>query len=277
MPGLRQPAGELNGRPSLDATGEYAGWLSSGNHPTELVVVELATGRTDRHRVPLAGRCRSFHWSKSPGVGLAVVDADGAEDCQLYRVRPGEGRWQPVAGPHARQVRVVAQSELRPREIVVSLLDGTAEQAEYRRIDLVTGAGQTLLRDRGFAAVYFDHQLRPRLFETVDELGSRLIFDGDPDHGRLFLRIEHRDGMCVRFVDFTADGRSVHFVMPDGEQGVRLVRLPLTGGPAAAATLCRADKADFTELFFDGADLQLAQVEGERTECRPFDAAAAAV
>lgn len=273
------PSGEVNGPPSLSADGRFAGWLSSGSAAPRLVLYDVAARRELSRSSVGAARCRAFTWTHLPGVGLAVADADGAENWALYRVRAETGEWTPLGTDPAARTQIVGLSERRPTDVVLSAAGGDAGCRDYLRVCLLTGGTEPLLRGSAHSAVYFDRDLRPRLTETVLPDGSRelrhLPGPGADPEGAPYVRIPHEDALTVRVLRFSDDGDSLYLVLPDGPDGVRLAVLDCRQGVAAGEprTLHRIRGGDFAGVLYaqDTGLPDLVHVERAKQECVALD------
>jgi acetyl esterase/lipase len=271
------PTGTLNGPPSLSADGRYAAWLSSGDTPPHLVVFDLHERREHDRKVVRTARCRAFTWSRLPGVGLAVADAEGNENWSLYRIDVDRDEWTLLADAEDAQMRIAGLSDQRPGEVLVSANGRDPRCHDYSVVSLRTCRPRPVLENAGYAAVYFDHSFTPRLVETVRDDGARELWHGDPRAGRLFLRVAHEEALCVRFVEFSADARTVYFVLPDGGDGTRLVALPYVAGEAAgrAETVFAVRGGDIERVFFSAVTGRpdLVQTEDTTKHCVTLDPA----
>jgi dienelactone hydrolase len=223
---------EVNGPPSLSVDGRYAAWLSSGGQAPVLILVDVER-RSERARLRAPGaRCRGFTWSMLPTVGLAVAHGDGSENWTLYRLDAEKRTWTALGGPTAEPMSVCGLSELRPEEVLVAIPGRDPRYPDYDVVSLRTCDRTPVFENPGYAAVYFDRRFAPRLVETVNEDGSRELRHADAE-GSLFLRIPHEDALCVRFLEFAADGRTALFTLPDGENDTCLAELSCVAGEPA--------------------------------------------
>ncbi|MBT2399355.1 alpha/beta fold hydrolase [Streptomyces sp. ISL-100] len=274
----------MNGPPSLSADGRFAGWLSSGSAAPRLVLYDVAARRELSRSGVGAVRCRAFTWTHLPGVGLAVADADGAENWTLYRVRVEAAEWTPLGGGPAVRMQIAGLSEQRPAEVVLSADGRDPSCRDYLRVSLLTGEHVPLLRDSAHSAVYFDRVLRPRLTESVLPDGSRelrhLPAPGTDGEGAPYLRISHEDALTVRILRFGMDGDSLYLVLPDGADGVRLAELDCRPGVPAGRprTLYRVGGGDFAGVLYaeDTGRPDLFHVEQAQQTCVALDEAATA-
>ncbi|MFI6146641.1 alpha/beta hydrolase family protein [Streptomyces sp. NPDC051109] len=273
------PSGEVNGPPSLSADGRFAGWLSSGSAAPRLVLYDVAARRELSRSSVGAARCRAFTWTHLPGVGLAVADADGAENWALYRVRAETSEWTPLGVDPAARTQVVGLSDRRPGEVVLSADSGDAGRRDYLRVCLLTGESEPVLRGSAHSAVYFDRDLRPRLTETVLPDGCRELrhMPGpgrDPEDAP-YLRIAHEDALTVRVLRFSDDGHSLYLVLPHGPDGVQLAVLDFRPGVPAGEprTLYQVRGGDFADVLYapDTGVPDLAHVERAQRECVALD------
>ncbi|MFJ6798104.1 alpha/beta hydrolase family protein [Streptomyces sp. NPDC091268] len=275
------PSGEVNGPPSLSADGRYAGWLSSGSAAPRLVLYDVAARRELSRSSVGAARCRAFTWTHLPGVGLAVADADGAENWALYRVRADTAEWTPLGTDPAARTQVVGLSDRCPTDVVISADSGEVGCRDYLRVCLLTGETEPLLRGSAHSAVYFDRDLRPRLTETVLPDGCRELrhmpIPGADAEGLPYLRIEHADALTVRLLRFSDDGDSVHLVLPHGPDGVQLAVLDCRPGAPAGEprTLYRIRGGDFAGVLYtqDTGLPDLVHVEHAKQNCVALDEA----
>ncbi|KUH38193.1 MULTISPECIES: alpha/beta fold hydrolase [Streptomyces] len=267
-------AGRTDGPPSLSADGRYAAWLSAGDGATRLVVHDLAARREHGRSDVGAARCRAFTWSHLPGVGLALSDPDGSESWTLFRVDVADGTWTPLGAP-GRRTRLAGLSPQRPEEVLLAAEGGEPGRLDHHLVSLRTGARTEVLRDRGYAAVYADTSLRPRLTETVGDDGSRDLWHGEPTAGRPFLHVPHEDALTVRFLAFAPDGDTAYFVLPDGPDGVRLTALACRDGAPARElrTEHRVRGGDIPDVLFEPGTGRpgIVQTERERRACVALD------
>jgi acetyl esterase/lipase len=260
------------GPPSISADGRLAAWLATDGGPAELVVRDLASGRISV-RSTAAARCRTFSWSYRAGTGIALADPDGGECPRLFRVCPAERIWTPLGPPASGRLTIVGLSPDRPDEVLVADHSRDPAYPDYAIVSLVDGVRTPVFRNDGYATVYFDRRFVPRLTETVTDGGARELRHVGRLH-ELFLRIPAEEALCVRVLEFSADGEDVLVVRPRGERGMRLsaIRCRL-GRPADAIDLHRVIDADITAISTrpGAARPDLLRVEGARPRSVALD------
>jgi acetyl esterase/lipase len=264
------------GKPSLSADARWAAWLIGGEVGPELVLFDVDRVCLADRVVAQAERCRAFVWTQMPGIGLGVAHGAGSETGRLHRFDVADRSWRRIAGTDGLQERLVGVSARRAAAILIARQRNDDGARDYDVVSLVDDRCETIWRDDGQAAVYFDHAFVPRLTEALNADGSRDLLH--VKGGARFLHIPATQAMIVRVLGFSQAGDEIRLIATYRGTGARVIAFACVDGQPAAEQreLFRVERAAMTDVLsaVPGGDPYLARIERLHAHVVAIDPAA---
>jgi dipeptidyl aminopeptidase/acylaminoacyl peptidase len=246
----------------LSPRGDRVAFLAPRDGVTNLWV--LSVDAMDEARPVTDERTRGlsdFRWAADGATLLYLRDENGDENTRLYAVdiAGGEARALTPAGARA---EVLGVSAADPGAVVVTLNDRDRAWPDVVRIELASGARQTLLRNggsRGYASFLInrDNAVRVGLRMQADGGAEVVAFEARGQTRTLF-EVPFEDAMSTRLVALEADG--AHLLMLDSSLGqpdtperdrTALVRVNIASGEKSV--LGEGERSDVVDVWLDPA------------------------
>lgn len=246
----------------LSPRGDRVAFLAPRDGVTNLWV--LSVDAMDEARPVTDERTRgltNFRWAADGATLLYLRDENGDENTRLYAVdiAGGEARALTPAGARA---EVLGVSAADPGAVVVALNDRDRAWPDVVRIELASGARQTLLRNggpRGYASFLLnrDNAVRVGLRMQADG-GAEVVAFEARGRTRTLFEVPFEDAMSTRLVALEADG--AHFLMLDSSLGqpdtperdrTALVRVNIASGEKSV--LGEGERSDVVDVWLDPA------------------------
>jgi len=246
----------------LSPRGDRVAFLAPRDGVTNLWV--LSVDAMDEARPVTDERTRgltNFRWAADGATLLYLRDENGDENTRLYAVDIAGGAPRALT-PAGARAEVLGVSAADPGAVVVALNDRDRSWADVVRIELASGARQTLLRNggpRGYASFLInrDNAVRVGLRMQANGGAEVVVFEARGRTQTLF-DVPFEDAMSTRLVALEADG--AHFLMLDSSLGqpdtpardrTALVRVNIATGERSV--LGEGERSDVVDVWLDPA------------------------
>jgi dipeptidyl aminopeptidase/acylaminoacyl peptidase len=194
-----------------------------------------------------------YFWAYDNEHLLYLQDKAGDENFHLYRVVVATGEVTNLTPIDGARVEVQALSEKHPRTIVVGINQRDPALFDVFAIDLTTGE-RTLIaeNDQGFVGWLFDHELRLRFAQKMDETGAVLTMVQNQGSWEEFDKVGSADVLTTAILGFDAPSTSYYALDSRGRNTAALYRVEARS--KEKTLLFEHEKVDVGELIVHPAD-----------------------
>jgi dipeptidyl aminopeptidase/acylaminoacyl peptidase len=230
--------------PELSPDGKRLAWIAPDKKNVLQVWVKTVGKDDDKVVTDDKKRgIRQYGWAENSKTLLYMQDTDGDENFHVYGVDLDSGQVRDFTPQKGVQARITATNPDFPDEVLISLNMRDKRLHDVYRLNVNSGELTLDTTNPGDVAAFAEDptfQIRAAQIITPDGGNEIRIRDDAKSEWRTWMKVGSEE--ILRFVDFTADGKSAILVSSIGSDTARVVERNIATGEEKV--IASSDEAD---------------------------------